>query len=130
MKTTKAEQAEAIERLREYVRPGTRVYTILRHVSKSGMTRVVDCKVAMPDSSIAHIGYNVAQAMGYTWDDKREGMRVGGCGMDMGSHVVYGLGVVLFGCGKDTQALDYHTGRNGASEAENDGGYLLEHSWL
>ena len=42
-----------------------------------------------------------------TYDSKREGVKVGGAGMDMGFHLVYNLAAVLF-----------------------DDGYALEHKWI
>jgi hypothetical protein len=59
-------------------------------------------------------------------DGKREGLRVSGCGMDMGFDIVYNLGRFLFpkGDGKTV------TGRNGDTKPETDGGYLLKQEWL
>lgn len=118
--------------LKDWIKAGDTVYTILRHRSASGMSRIIDCKHVDKQGRITHIGYNVARALGYTWDSQREGMRVGGCGMDMGFHVVYSLGSVLWGHGKDSEASKQGvvTGRNGDTQPETDGGYLLKHSWL
>ena len=41
MAATKAEKAEALARLREWLKPGDTVYTILEHVSSSGMSRAI-----------------------------------------------------------------------------------------
>lgn len=136
------ERQEAIARLREWVKPGDTVYTILRHVSSSGMLRVIDCKIVDKDSGrIFHLGHNVAKALGIRWDDKREGMRVGGCGMDMGYHIVYGLASVLyrdnFYCiGENCPSNDHANGDVTREEGikthykHSDGGYSLNHSWL
>jgi len=100
--------AEELERYRGYLLetcpPGTRVFTILRHVSRSGMTRVVDLVVAIPatETQPAHlssIGYNAAMLMGWRWDADRQGIVVTGCGMDMGFHVVNELSYRLHGDG-------------------------------
>ncbi len=49
MKTKKAiidaEKTETVKRLRALLRPGTTVYTILRHVSSSGMSRRISVVV-------------------------------------------------------------------------------------
>lgn len=133
MKFTQYEVADAKKRLLSIIHPGSRVFTILRHCSASGMFRVIDMKViAIEDgkAEVYHIGYNVAVLLGLSYDTKREGIKISGCGMDMGFHLVYSLGSVLFGRGEQCEALGYHTGRNGMKEAENDGGYLLKHAWL
>lgn len=100
--------AEERERYRAYLSetcpPGAQVYTILRHVSRSGMMRVIDLVVVMPatDQYPAHlsrVGYNAAMLMGQRWDRDRQGIVVTGCGMDMGFHVVYELSYRLHGDG-------------------------------
>jgi len=166
-KAQKAEQAEAVERLREWVKPGDTLFTLLRHVSKSGMSRTIQIVSIKPaDGSgpgsaanrengveIGHLGYNVAQALGEPYDRQKEGVKVGGCGMDMGFHLVYSLGSVLFpggfGCvGEGCQASDHsngdrdytpHTSLLGAPVGvkpkkghhwHKDGGYALRHRWI
>lgn len=129
-KAQKAERAEAMARLREWLAPGDTVWCVLRHVSRSGMLRVIDFKVARKDGEacdFAHIGYNVALALGMRYDRKAEGVRVSGCGMDMGFHVVYNIGRALFPDGFKVEGR----GRNGdTSGHDNDGGYALKHRWL
>lgn len=132
-----ARASEAVAELRQIIKAGDTVYTSLRHVSASGMSRNIFYFVVVEGNKnskgkayIRNISHLVAYALGYRLNDKTGALVVGGCGMDMGYHVVYSLGSVLFGRGKETQALGYHTGRNGVSEAENDGGYLLEQRWL
>lgn len=102
-KAQKAEQLEAIERLRQWVKPGDTIYCILRHVSKSGMSRVIDLKTiscghgeSEGEAGLWHIGYNVAQALAMPYDRKNEGIRIGGCGMDMGFAIVSDLAATLF----------------------------------
>jgi hypothetical protein len=88
----------AIEHLlTHYVREGAKVYTILRHVSASGMSRDISLVVAQGDE-IIDITYYAAHALG----DKliaskgHRAIRQGGCGMDMGFNLVYNLSSVLF----------------------------------
>src|SRR4051812_9359325 len=98
-KAQKAEQAEAIVRLREWVKPGDTIYCILRHVSQSGMSRVIDLKVASCNegrAELGNIGYNVGLALDMPYDRKKEGVRIGGAGMDMGFAIVYDLAQTLF----------------------------------
>lgn len=111
------EQTEAIERLRQWVKPGDTVYCVLRHVSKSGMSRVIDLNVFDKETGdVSHIGYNAALALGYGYDRKREGIKIGGCGMDMGFALVYELSRKLFAGTLDAEGKDP--------------GYLLNHRWL
>ena len=135
--------------MRESVNPGDTLYTILRHRSASGMLRVIDVKAL--DCTDARypfrsLGWNVARAgIGDRWDDKNEGVRVGGCGMDMGVHLVYNLSYALypdgFGCiGKGCPSNDHSNGdrsytphMNGAGYVghwHRDGGYALRQRWL
>jgi len=154
------DQVEAILNLRDFVKPGMVVYTTLRHVSRSGMQRVIDVHV-MQDNEPRWIGYMAAKALGDRYDDKRQGIVVGGCGMDMGFSIAYNLSRYLFpdfGCvgegdGYATRcpSNDHSNGdrdytphgtpaeRKGADGSlcechkehwHSDGGYALRHKWL
>lgn len=158
-KAQAAEREEARERLRVLLKPGDTVHTVLRHESRSGMLRVVDLKHVGDDGSIEHIGCSAALAMGDTWDSQREGIKVTGCGMDMGFALVYNLGAVLwpegFGCiGEGCPSNDHANGDrdytpykhphiphpdqlSGKPAPETSprhwhrtGGYALRHRWL
>jgi hypothetical protein len=103
LKLTKKEQAlldrnYAVERLlTHYVREGSIVYTVLRSVSSSGMTRAISLLVANGDK-VEDITYYAAHALGSKLVE-RNGSRaisVHGCGMDMVFHLVYNLSSVLF----------------------------------
>lgn len=126
--------------------PGTKVYTTVRHVSRSGMTRDIDC-YAMIDGEPRWISGLVARATGHTLHG--DAVRVGGCGMDMGFHLVYVLSSTLFpdgfGCiGADCPSNDHSNGDrdytpHGALESEigtgvahwhQSGGYALVQRWL
>ncbi|AFU86493.1 hypothetical protein D869_gp090 [Caulobacter phage CcrRogue] len=198
---TAAEQAEALASLRKMIKPGDTVYPVLRHVSTSGMLRVIDLIIPVtvtqtdtlpadargfkigvqayatpPERNaprafstgtvtgfdadtvtiayqatadgrgdaesvtwprgqvkfyrkstrpgVRSIGWLAAKAMGDTFDADRQGIKVGGCGMDMGFHLVYSLGRTLWPNGTKKP----HGSRNG--EPDRDGGYALKHSWL
>lgn len=149
------ERDTAREELRAIVKPGGTVYCVLRHVSRSGMQRVIDLQVLTLDDSgrpwLRTIGGLAARAMGERYDYQRGGVVVGGCGMDMGFHLVYSLGYVLwpkgYGCvGKRCRSNDHSNGDrdytpHGATipwgvktrKAEHwhkDGGYALRHEWV
>ena len=92
---------------------GETVHCILRHVSRSGMQRVIQLVVFRKNQPL-WIGYAAAKLLGYRYDENREGIIVGGCGMDMGFHLVYNLSNALF-CLK---------------KYDHDSAYALKHSWL
>lgn len=126
------ERAEAINELREILRPGDTVYTILRHVSKSGMSRDISILIVR-NGEHQHLNFVAAKAMGdrLVRSNGYDAIRCGGCGMDMGFNLVYNLGRALFPDGyvpADTGAR----ARNGRpdTEKDTDGGYALRHQWL
>jgi hypothetical protein len=130
-KLTKAQlqdREEARESLRQLLEPGATVYTSCNHVARSGMMRIIALYVTQADDDgkpyIRDISWLACQAMGDSWDDRRHGIRVGGCGMDMGFATVYNLGAVLWPAGTP----EPHGIRNG--EPDSSGGYALRHCWL
>lgn len=105
------QQEQARDRLRTLFAQSEdkRVYCVLRHVSNSGMSRRIDF-YCIRDNRPIWLSYDIARALDYRHSDKG-GLVIGGCGMDMGFHVVYTLSSVLYG----------HS---------NDGGYILKNEWL
>ena len=84
------------------------VYTNLVHVSPSGMTRWIKPLVIVNDRPL-NISYHVNHLLDYKPVEKNgtQCVRVGGCGMDMGFHLVYTLSSILF-----------------------DDGYKIKHEWI
>ena len=96
--TTKEDQGYAIERLTDhYLAPGDTVYTLVRHVSTSGMSRDISLFVAQ-GGEIIDITFYAAHAIGWRLVERngRRAIRVSGAGMDMGFHTVYTLASVLY----------------------------------
>lgn len=146
-----AEKLEAIKTLRQLgVKPGATIYTNVTHVSSSGMSRHIRCYIVTRDTRTERVGEKtrkrvehrvhdvtglVATACGFSrargsrWD-----IQIGGAGMDMGYHVCYTLGRVMFPKGakrfvssiRERQAERAGNGKQG----ETDGGYLLNHRAL
>lgn len=113
MKYSKHEVDEALAKLREWIKPGDTVYTILRNVSRSGMSREIGV-VLLRDGTDLHPNWSVARVLGERLG-KRDGIIVGGCGMDMGFHLVYSLSSAMFpkgyGCiGKECRSNDHVNG--------------------
>lgn len=127
-KLTKAEgeaamRAQALDRLHAILAPGDRVYCVLRHVSSSGMSRRISFYALKPDGPQLLDGYIAALGIG-SRSRKHDGLTVGGCGMDMGFHVVYSLGSAMWPQGTPAP----HGSRNG--EPDTAGGYALKSEWL
>lgn len=118
-----AERAEAIETLRKSLKPRDTVYTILRHVSRSGMSRSISA-VIVRDGEIVEIDWLVCRILGLRFDSNNGGAKLSGCGMDMGFHLVYELGSALWPDGTP----EPHSYRNG--EPDTHGGYALNHRWI
>lgn len=166
------ERDEAAAELRKLLKPGQKVFTVLRHVSSSGMLRVIDLVIPVPDYETTYplkpadaatyegerdysakptrkrigitlrsIGWTAAKAMEDKWDSDKGGIRVGGCGMDMGFHLVYNLGRALWPkgvrCpGRDRCQSNDHVNpgpdrnRYGKGVKHRDSGYAFKHVWL
>lgn len=118
---SKSDRESAVARLRETIdlKPGDTVHTILRHVSRSGMSRRIGLVVlrTADDGRLVdfHPNISAAEALGLRTDRDGEGIIVGGCGMDMGFHLVYSLSRVLFpegfGCiGEGCPSNDHSNG--------------------
>lgn len=137
--------------LRKIIKPGDAVYTILRRVSASGMSRDISVCV-VENGYIRNLDALVSDACGIKTADG-PGLRMAGCGVDMGFSLVYSLGRALFPrgfgtVGKNAGGREYRApnpkaaraaarrgyvfrGRNGdASGWGDDGGYALGHNWL
>lgn len=89
------------------------VWTILKHVSTSGMSRDLKC-VTQYEGRVVDVTWYVGKASGVATLKERNGqrvLRVHGAGMDMGFHVVYSLAYGLY------------------PESSNRG-YDISHEWL
>ena len=108
------ERSEAIETLRKLIAGDAKpvIYTVLRSVSASGMSRDISL-IYIKNGEPYHINYSAAKASGERLVSRNgsDAIRVNGCGMDMGFHIVYGLSSVLF-------------------KGEERAGYKLSHRWL
>lgn len=114
----------ARRKLLEILKPGDTVHTVLRHVSRSGMYRVIDCYKLEGGEQIYLSGYMLNLGVGDRARGGKDGIGIGGCGMDMGFALVYDLGYKLWPRGTDKP----HGSRNG--EPDSDGGYALKQRWL
>ena len=105
-----------------------KLHTVLRHVSGSGMLRVIDV-YWLHEQSRTWITPLVAKLCDYPQDKKHYGLRVSGCGMDMGFSVVYNFSSAVFPDGFRYRKDEWH--RNGdKSPVDKSGGYALKQEWL
>lgn len=114
-------RAQRVEILRNLIKPGQTVYTQIVSVSKTGMSRVIRLHIVDDGKIVGITGY-AATVLG--WSGDADGLKVTGCGMDMGFHTVYCLGQSLWPQGTP----EPHGSRNGAPDSS--GGYALKHEWL
>lgn len=121
-KAAQIEQAKA--HLCTVLKPGQTVYTILNHCSASGMSRSISVVVGGKDGEIEKLDYWIARAKGEHIDPKHGGIKMNGCGMDMGFSLVYNLGCMLW----PTGTPEPHGMRNG--QPDSSGGYALKQRWL
>ncbi len=137
MTRKEAERQEAVEKLRNWLEPGDTVYTILRHVSRSDMTRHIGV-VIMQDGIDLHPNWAVAKAIGVRLMPRRgSDVVMGGCAMDMGFALVYDLSRTLFPDGFDCvgegcPSNDHSNGDRDYTPHRHtsDGGYALRQRWL
>lgn len=113
------ERDEARATLRELVEQSQKrrdgspvIYTFLRHVSKSGMSRDITLKIVDGDGTLRDITYTAALAIGEKPRDSHgwRVIRVHGCGMDMGFHLVYSVSHALY-------------------DGQERAGYVISHEW-
>lgn len=93
---------EALAQLRNFAPEGSTVYTVLRHVSQSGMTRYISAFVIIDDEPV-RLDYLLTQIVGWKPSNRQynrpDGVKVTGTGMDMGFHLVYTLAHAVYGDG-------------------------------
>lgn len=135
---SKRDQDEARTRLLELFPPGSTAYTVLRNVSRSGMTRSISVISKDKDGGLSDVSYLVARLTGDRIDQSRGGVIVGGCGMDMGFSLVYNMAWKLYpegyGCiGEGCPANDHVNGDRDYTPGHaqhRDGGYAVRQRWI
>ena len=119
-KFSKADQADAIAFLRDHLVPGNKVWCIVTHVSRSGMSRRIKLLIKDKEGDLFNISGFAARALGWTLNRDELALVVPGCGMDMCFHSVYSLGHALFS--RDDPRLQDPANRCGPA---GDPGYAL-----
>jgi hypothetical protein len=141
-KLTKAQEAqrqEDIAWLKTIIKPGDTLYTILKSVSSSRMSRNIDVyAILKPENGettnntengqgqprMVWLSRYIARIADIRFNDKKSCLTIGGIGMDMGFEIVYQLGRCMYPDGVEIPG-------NGLSESsKRDGGYAFKQSWL
>jgi hypothetical protein len=127
---SKTQVEEATAELRRICPPGTAVYTVLRHVSRSGMLRKIKLHIVRKGVVIG-IGWYAARILRAPIDGDHA-VTVTGCGMDMGFHAVNALSYALHGYRPkgDGAASEAAGGRLKPRRGHYRAGYSLIHRWL
>lgn len=99
------DKERAEELLKEWFPKGSTAHTTVVHVARSGMSRHIKV-FAITGERIQNISYYVATYLDWRYTNK-EAVFVGGCGMDMGFHLIYTLSSCLY-----------------------DDGYAIKQSWV
>lgn len=110
-------QREAFDKLKELLKPGQTVYTNVNTVSRSGMSRNISAYI-VHEGKVLDISWIINRLNGKAIPEQG-GVKMGGCGMDMGFALVYGLSRTL-----------WHEGYRCNGEHHRDGGYALNQEWL
>ena len=107
------EKREAIDKLKEILKTTKKrevrrngeskmvpvLYTIIRHVSRSGMSRSIDVISISEDGEHYNISYLVKTVLDMKLDTTNGGVKIGGCGVDMGVALVDHLSYKLYNRG-------------------------------
>lgn len=92
--------AEHADILRDIIKPGDTLYTVVTQRASSGMSRHIEVVVPQRRKDgtqyIRNITRLVGSVAGFKVSPKTEALVVGGAGMDMGFHVVYSLSSQLY----------------------------------
>jgi hypothetical protein len=92
--TKKAIQESKDSLTTNYLKPGDTVFMSLSRVSRSGMSRIIKCYT----EELYNISFDVAHAVDCPFvDGMTGGVRISGCGMDMGLALADMLSYALFG---------------------------------
>ena len=98
-KPTQADKAAAMEALNKYVSHGDTLFTIVRSIAKSGMSRRIDVIAFAEGGQPIYLTWAMATLgiAGLKRSDEGQGARIYGGGMDMCAHAVDCLSLALFG---------------------------------
>lgn len=104
-KVSATAKAESLATMREVLKPGDTVFTIVRSVASSGMSRTISPIIFLDNdvNQARYYTYHIGRILGLTQVNAmgNDALRIGGCGMDMCAHLVDCLSYELFPNGFD-----------------------------
>lgn len=133
---TKSETEHLTKECRELLERHERIYGIVRRVARSGMSRVIDFYVLEPVGDISNVlpvrisnllaaVYNrETDGSSRSWTGDVGGVKIGGCGMDMGWHVVYSVRQAL---GLGETGPQYVDGKTREGALNHESGYPVSY---
>lgn len=86
VKRTTEEISNRVNQAKKNYPEGTLIYTVVKHVARSGMMRRI-APIVVVDGIARNISALVSDVLGWKWTDD-DAIQVSGCGMDMGFHLV------------------------------------------
>lgn len=95
------------KKLKKLFPEGSTAYTLVTKVAPSGMSRHIMVTGSSKRGEVENVSWYIAKLLDWTYKDNTRSVFVGGCGMDMGFHLVYTLSSELY-----------------------DDGYAIKQSWL
>lgn len=113
------------------------IYTSLKHVSSSGMMRHISVH-HIRKNEMLDISWYVARILDYKRADNG-GLKVSGCGMDMGFHIIHNLGYALYPkgfkclgkkCPSNDHFNDFKCDRVKGKHHHKSGGYYFKQKWI
>jgi len=82
--------------LRDTFPEGSTAYTLVTKVAPSGMSRHIMVAGSRKKGHVQNVSWYISELLDWTYKDNTRSVFVGGCGMDMGFHLVYTLSNVLY----------------------------------
>jgi hypothetical protein len=123
------DKLSAIKFLKKCFKKNRNVYTVLTHVSSSGMSRRIKVLIPTPEGKISNIGWYINRATGMRIHKNDHSIVMSGAGMDMGFALVYSLSSALYPDGYRLDKTEFD-GTDNKSRWRKNGGYRLQQNWL
>tara|TARA_X000001388_G_scaffold60196_2_gene45541 strand:+ start:432 stop:740 length:309 start_codon:yes stop_codon:yes gene_type:complete len=84
------------EILQDMFPKGSTAYTLATKVAPSGMSRHIMVAGSSEKGRVQNVSWYIAEFLDWKYKDDTRSVFVGGCGMDMGFHLVYTLSNILY----------------------------------
>ena len=96
------DKADIKKHLKKLFPKGSTAYTLVTKVAPSGMSRHIMVAGSQKKGHVENVSWYISQLLEWKYKDNTRAVFVGGCGMDMGFHLVYNLAQELY---KDGYAI-------------------------